>query len=81
MFFCVFSTMCQSSCQGLFENKILIRFSLYLFQEYSKKLNKVIEVQREIKNHLKNLPDLKQLPDVTGGLAPLPSAGDLFSAH
>lgn len=50
-------------------------------QEYSKKMSQVKEVQKEIRNHLRNLPDLKQLPDVTGGLAPLPSAGDLFSAH
>lgn len=39
------------------------------------------DVQKEIKNHLNNLPDLTQLPDVTGGLAPLPSAGDLFNVH
>lgn len=50
-------------------------------QEYNKKLIKVKDVQKEIKNHLNNLPDLTQLPDVTGGLAPLPSAGDLFSIH
>ena len=30
---------------------------------------------------MNNLPDLTSLPDVTGGLAPLPSAGDLFNAH
>lgn len=42
---------------------------------------KVKEVQREIRSHLQNLPDLTQLPDVTGGLAPLPSAGDLFNIH
>lgn len=50
-------------------------------QEYNKKLVKVKDVQKEIKNHLNNLPDLTQLPDVTGGLAPLPSAGDLFNVH
>lgn len=44
-------------------------------------MSQVKEVQKEIRNHLRNLPDLKQLPDVTGGLAPLPSAGDLFSAN
>ncbi|XP_059612901.1 regulation of nuclear pre-mRNA domain-containing protein 1B [Phlebotomus argentipes] len=49
--------------------------------EYTKKVTKMKEVQREIRNHLKNLPDLTQLPDVTGGLAPLPSAGDLFNIH
>ena len=28
---------------------------------------------------IQSLPDLTKLPDVTGGLAPLPSAGDLFT--
>lgn len=51
-------------------------------EEYSKKIIKIREVQKEIKKHLKNLPDLASLPDVTGGgLAPLPSAGDLFNVH
>lgn len=50
-------------------------------QEYNAKLAKVKDVQKEIRNHLNNLPDLTQLPDVTGGLAPLPSAGDLFNIH
>lgn len=61
---------------------ILNDFSyLIRLQEYNKKLVKVKDVQKEIKNHLNNLPDLTQLPDVTGGLAPLPSAGDLFNVH
>lgn len=50
-------------------------------QEYNSKLAKVKDVQKEIRNHLHNLPDLTQLPDVNGGLAPLPSAGDLFNVH
>lgn len=50
-------------------------------QESKKKKEKVLAVQKEIRDHLSNLPDLTQLPDVTGGLAPLPSAGDLFSIH
>lgn len=49
--------------------------------DYNKKLKKIMIVQKEVRNHLHNLPDLKQLPDVTGGLAPLPSAGDLFNIH
>ncbi|KAK7792284.1 hypothetical protein R5R35_013313 [Gryllus longicercus] len=48
-------------------------------EEYSEKLQKVYAVRQEVKSHIQNLPDLTQLPDVTGGLAPLPSAGDLFS--
>ncbi|KAF4518620.1 hypothetical protein B566_EDAN005945 [Ephemera danica] len=46
--------------------------------EYLEKLQKVYQVRDELKSHLQNLPDLTQLPDATGGLAPLPSAGDLF---
>ncbi|KAL5021657.1 hypothetical protein ScPMuIL_000812 [Solemya velum] len=47
--------------------------------EYKDKLSKVSMVRQELKSHIQNLPDLTQLPDVTGGLAPLPSAMDLFS--
>uniref|UniRef100_A0A2M4BSH3 Putative regulator of nuclear mrna n=1 Tax=Anopheles marajoara TaxID=58244 RepID=A0A2M4BSH3_9DIPT len=50
-------------------------------EEYQKKLAKIKEVQKEVRNHMNNLPDLTSLPDVTGGLAPLPSAGDLFNVH
>lgn len=50
-------------------------------EEYQGKLSKIKEVQREVRNHMYNLPDLTALPDVTGGLAPLPSAGDLFNFH
>lgn len=49
------------------------------FQEYNVKLQKIYEVKAEVKSHIENLPDVSRLPDVTGGLAPLPSAGDLFS--
>ncbi|XP_033118572.1 regulation of nuclear pre-mRNA domain-containing protein 1B-like [Anneissia japonica] len=49
-------------------------------EEYKQKLNKVTTVRKELKSHIQNLPDLTLLPDVTtGGLPPLPSAGDLFS--
>lgn len=57
----------------------LIHFSR--FQEYSAKLQKIKEVEAEVKNHLENLPDIINLPDVTGGLAALPSAADLFNVH
>ncbi|XP_034948847.1 regulation of nuclear pre-mRNA domain-containing protein 1B-like isoform X2 [Chelonus insularis] len=50
-------------------------------EDYKEKLKKVCAVRAEVKSHISNLPDLTQLPDVTGGLAPLPSAGDLFSLH
>ncbi|XP_059053904.1 regulation of nuclear pre-mRNA domain-containing protein 1B [Achroia grisella] len=48
-------------------------------EEYNIKLQKIYAVKSEVKSHIDNLPDVSQLPDVTGGLAPLPSAGDLFS--
>lgn len=32
----------------------------------------------ELEHHIKSLPDLSKLPDPEAGLAPLPSAGDLF---
>lgn len=48
-------------------------------QEYKQKLARVTHVRKELKSHIQSLPDLSLLPNVTGGLAPLPSAGDLFS--
>ncbi|XP_064160783.1 regulation of nuclear pre-mRNA domain-containing protein 1B-like [Anguilla rostrata] len=48
-------------------------------EEFKQKLARVTQVRRELKSHIQSLPDLSLLPSVTGGLAPLPSAGDLFS--
>ena len=48
-------------------------------EEYKQKLAWVTQVRKELKSHIQSLPDLSLLPNVTGGLAPLPSAGDLFS--
>lgn len=48
-------------------------------QECKEKLKKIYQVRNEVKSRLQNLPDLQQLPNVTGGLAPLPSVGDLFN--
>ncbi|KAG8147647.1 hypothetical protein E2320_001426 [Naja naja] len=48
-------------------------------KEYKQKLARVTQVRKELKSHIQSLPDLSLLPNVTGGLAPLPSAGDLFS--
>uniref|UniRef100_A0A8C5QF59 Regulation of nuclear pre-mRNA domain containing 1B n=1 Tax=Leptobrachium leishanense TaxID=445787 RepID=A0A8C5QF59_9ANUR len=48
-------------------------------EEYQHKLARVTQVRKELKSHIQSLPDLSLLPNVTGGLAPLPSAGDLFS--
>ena len=52
-----------------------------IFQEHKQKLEKVAGVRNELKSHIQSLPDLSLLPDVTGGLAPLPSAGDLFATE
>jgi len=46
---------------------------------YKTKLARVTSVKQDLQSHIQKLPDLTLLPDVTGGLAPLPSAGDLFS--
>ncbi|XP_048778100.1 regulation of nuclear pre-mRNA domain-containing protein 1B-like isoform X2 [Ostrea edulis] len=48
-------------------------------QESKQRLEKVGVVRQELMSHIRNLPDLSKLPDLGGGLAPLPSAGDLFS--
>jgi len=45
-------------------------------QSYGKILSKKLE---EMKFHVQSMPDLTKLPSVTDGLAPLPSAGDLFN--
>ncbi|XP_075161780.1 regulation of nuclear pre-mRNA domain-containing protein 1B [Haematobia irritans] len=63
------------------EQKELLTQAEKRLEEFKKKKEKILAVQREIRDHLSNLPDLTQLPDVTGGLAPLPSAGDLFNIH
>ncbi|XP_011297343.1 regulation of nuclear pre-mRNA domain-containing protein 1B [Fopius arisanus] len=61
--------------------KQLLQQAQSTLEDYKEKLKKVCTVRAEVKSHISNLPDLTQLPDVTGGLAPLPSAGDLFSLH
>ncbi|XP_070266869.1 regulation of nuclear pre-mRNA domain-containing protein 1B-like [Myotis yumanensis] len=48
-------------------------------EEYKQKLARVTQVRKELKSHIQSLPDLSLLLNVTWGLAPLPSAGDLFS--
>lgn len=49
--------------------------------DYRQRLKKVSQVKEELKSHLQNLPDLTLLPSVTGGLAPLPTPNDLFTAN
>lgn len=36
------------------------------------------ELEKELVNHMSSLPDLNLLPDMTAGLDPLPTVGDLF---
>eukprot|EP00795_Rhopilema_esculentum_P001231 gene1231-15601_t len=48
-------------------------------EESRKKLARVTQVRKGLESHLHNLPDLTKLPDPNAGLAPLPSAGDLFA--
>lgn len=47
-------------------------------ERYRDKLDRVNAIKDDLQSHIQSLPDLTKLPDVTGGLAPLPSAGDLF---
>lgn len=62
-----------------FHQRELMALAEQKLEEHRDKLRKVTHVREELKSHLQNLPDLTLLPSVTGGLAPLPSAGDLFS--
>ncbi|XP_064115585.1 regulation of nuclear pre-mRNA domain-containing protein 1B-like isoform X2 [Macrobrachium nipponense] len=49
-------------------------------EEHRLKQGKVKKVREELRAHLQNLPDISKLPSIKrGGLAPLPSAGDLFT--
>ena len=61
------------------QQRSLLQESEQKLVEYREKLARVSEVRKELKSHIQNLPDLRMLPSVTGGLAPLPSAGDLFN--
>ena len=45
---------------------------------YRDKLDKVNTIREDLRSHIQSLPDLTKLPDVNC-LAPLPSAGDLFT--
>lgn len=69
------STMLNNFTQNQKEALALAEQKL---EEYKDKLKKVTQVRNELKSHLQNLPDLSRLPSVTG-LAPLPSACDLFN--
>ncbi|KAF2358447.1 Cell-cycle alteration and expression-elevated protein in tumor [Trinorchestia longiramus] len=51
-----------------------------ILEEYRLKLAKVLKIKAELRAHLQNLPDISRLPKVGSSLAPLPSAGDLFTS-
>ncbi|KAK2560831.1 Regulation of nuclear pre-mRNA domain-containing protein 1B [Acropora cervicornis] len=82
----VMGTICECLLELLNSDRlslsVLKHLGTLLSLEYKAKQEKVQLVRQELKAHLENLPDLTKLPDLGGGLAPLPSAGDLFaSAH
>ena len=71
-----------SQGQLLLINRIRFNFALPGISLCSDKLDKVNSVKDDLQSHIQSLPDLTKLPDVTsGGLPPLPSAGDLFTAR
>ena len=71
-----------SQGQLLLTNRIRFNFALTGISLCSDKLDKVNSVKDDLQSHIQSLPDLTKLPDVTsGGLPPLPSAGDLFTAR
>jgi len=61
---------------NVFKDLIDKLFTLQEHQSYGKVLSKKLD---ELKAHVLSMPDLSKLPSVTDGLAPLPSAGDLFN--
>ncbi|TNN48599.1 Regulation of nuclear pre-mRNA domain-containing protein 1B [Liparis tanakae] len=69
----------NSQREALMEREKKLEARLSIHTEYKQKLARVTQVRKELKSHIQSLPDLSLLPNVTGGLAPLPSAGDLFS--
>ena len=73
------TTVCKMLRAYLSSQKKKVTDCEQRIEKYKAKLEKVALVRKELRAHLDNLPDLSLLPDVTGGLAPLPSAGDLFA--
>lgn len=63
----------------LISQKELLVHAEKCLEEYQEKYQKTYKIRQDLRNHVQNLPDLTQLPDVTVGLGPLPSAGDLFN--
>ncbi|XP_072400035.1 regulation of nuclear pre-mRNA domain-containing protein 1B isoform X1 [Diabrotica undecimpunctata] len=62
----------------LYVQKELLQQAHVTLDEYQAKQSKVMNAMMELQKHIRSLPDLTQLPNVTDGLAPLPSAEHLF---
>ncbi|XP_028150309.1 regulation of nuclear pre-mRNA domain-containing protein 1B [Diabrotica virgifera virgifera] len=62
----------------LYVQKELLQQAHVTLDEYQAKQSKVMHAMMELQKHIRSLPDLTQLPNVTDGLAPLPSAEHLF---
>ncbi|KAA0196477.1 hypothetical protein FBUS_09393, partial [Fasciolopsis buskii] len=60
-------------------DQALFCFLCFTFcQTLKKNLEHGQELEKELVNHMSSLPDLNLLPDMTAGLDPLPTVGDLF---
>lgn len=77
---CLCSCMClRLCCENETSSTTSVSLLVHLIQEHKRRLEHVTDIQAHLRNHLANLPDLNELPSFTDGLAPLPSAHDLFS--
>lgn len=71
----------------IWQQKHLLRETKKKMKDHQSKLEKVTKVRQELQSHLASLPDISKLPNtmvttvstIGQELAPLPSAGDLFT--
>eukprot|EP00731_Ephydatia_muelleri_P026214 Em0018g314a len=71
----------------IWQQKHLLRETKKKMKDHQGKLEKVTKVRQELQSHLASLPDISKLPTnmvaavptIGQELAPLPSAGDLFT--
>ncbi|CAG9768134.1 unnamed protein product [Ceutorhynchus assimilis] len=75
--------VCRKKVAGMMKDFLQVQEDLLAqaensIEESQEKLSKIYGVKKELQAHLQKLPDITQLPDVTHGLAPLPSAENLF---
>lgn len=74
----VLSSILFSNMPPLINNNIILFVSiLYTIKEYQQKMERCSMVREVLKSHIAALPNLAT--PSSEGLAPLPSAGDLFS--